>query len=239
MESTPPPPREGREEARAGGLPGGGLLDSRYPTISCPLTAMDREAWDRRDGGEVAVCWPCGPILARSLVSFGREDVLQTLKNEVMARKNPDFWLCSTKPKVVATPGPYVLVAAFGAEEGVLSSSCHPLGVWVTDSLVSFLFLIAQMGRLRRRDETCCRARAGQDPGGGLTVLLSFCPDPLGFPQRTGEFCHLPFEADGKYQRCPSGRATVRAQTQDPHTSRTFLLPGSFPVVWRGACGTG
>lgn len=152
MESTPPPPREGREEARAGGLPGGGLLDSRYPTISCPLTAMDREAWDRRDGGEVAVCWPCGPILARSLVSFGREDVLQTLKNEVMARKNPDFWLCSTKPKVVATPGPYVLVAAFGAEEGVLSSSCHPLGVWVTDSLVSFLFLVAQMGRLRRRE---------------------------------------------------------------------------------------
>lgn len=153
MESTAPRPREGGGgEARAGGPPRGGLLDSQYPTISCALTAMDREARDRRDEGEVAVCWPCGPILARSLVSFGREDVLQTLKNEVMARKNPDFCFCSTKPKVVATPGPYVLVAAFGAEEGVLNSSCCPLGVWVTDSMVSFLFLIAQMGRLRRRE---------------------------------------------------------------------------------------
>ena len=112
-----PPPRVG-EGARAGGLPGGGLLDSGYPTVSCTLTAVDGEARDGRDGGEAAVCWPCGLTLAQSLVSFGQEDVLQTLKNNVMARKNPDFWLCSTKPKVVATPGPFGLVVASGGAGG-------------------------------------------------------------------------------------------------------------------------
>ena len=134
MESTSHPPRWGRGREQEG-RPGGGLLDSGYPTVSCALTAVDGEARDGRDGGEAAVCWPCGPTLARSLVSFGQEDVLQTLKNDVMARKNPEFWLCSTKPKVVATPGPFGLVAASGGR-GALSSSCRPLAVWVTDPLV-------------------------------------------------------------------------------------------------------
>lgn len=68
----------------------------------------------RRCGGLV-----CGPILARSRVSFGRENVLQILKNEVIACKNPDFWLCRAKPQGLATPGSRVLVATSGG----LSSS--------------------------------------------------------------------------------------------------------------------
>lgn len=62
----------------------------------------------------------CGPILARSPISFGLENILQIFKNEVIAHKNPDFWLCWRNPKGLATPGPHVRMATSGG----LSSSC-------------------------------------------------------------------------------------------------------------------
>lgn len=72
------------------------------------------------------------PILAPSPVSFGRENVLQILKNEVTAYKTPDFWLCCTNPEGLAIPGPHVLRVAWVGGGAELQLPPH-LGVWVGD----------------------------------------------------------------------------------------------------------
>lgn len=151
------------------------------PTGSCLLTEPILEtgitkapSWK----GCVTSCrvMACGPILARSPISFGLENVLQIFKNEVIAHKNTDFWLCWRNPKGLATPGPHVLMTTSGG----LSSSC-PLLVF---GLETPDLLIVQMGRLRPREgkRLATDSIAGGDPGLGLAILPSALPSLLSRP---------------------------------------------------------
>lgn len=95
------------------------------PTGSCLLTEPILETGITKAPsckGCVRSCrvMACGPILAQNPISFGLENVLQIFKNEVIAHKNPDFWLCWRNPKGLATPGPHILMTTSGGP----SSSC-------------------------------------------------------------------------------------------------------------------
>ena len=174
----------------------GGLLDSGCLLASGPKRLMQRfwdpqisEALSWEGCGRSCSVLACGPVLAWSLVSFGQENVLQILKKEVIARENPDFWLCRTKPNILATPGPYVLVAM----SGELSSSCP--------------FLVFGIGLLTPWSNSCSLLYrwGGRGPGRGRDLLQApwqgrtlglawlsslpsahpFCPDPLCFCRKS------------------------------------------------------
>lgn len=127
-----------------------------------------RRRWDGLEAGSGSECcfsW--------------RGDVSQIFNNEVMAHKNPDFWLCFRKPQVPATAGPQGLTAMSGG----LSSRC-PLLVFglVTPGLIHVPHCTTgETEGPRGRGLAPCSRLLVLGWLSSLTSVSFFCPDPFCF----------------------------------------------------------